>query len=228
MPTSIYKLKDGRRVPGVTTVIGRFKNSDALIRWAWKEGSEGRTLYQKRDEAADIGSYVHALVEAHLKKLPKPDPGKLLPALVDSAHQGFDAFLTWKNQTRLTLRSLETPLVSELLEVGGTPDAEGEDEGGRLYMVDWKTSSGFFYDHLVQTSAYVEISQEVRGLDYEGIHVVRFGKAIQDDKGNWVGGGEFSHHYYPITHKAVELARDLFIDYRRAYDKDAMLAKMVR
>ena len=33
-PSEGYRI-DGKRVPSVTTIIGRFKESGALLRWAW-------------------------------------------------------------------------------------------------------------------------------------------------------------------------------------------------
>ena len=40
MPTGKYEL-DGKLLPGTTTIIGKFKNSGALIHWAWKQGMDG-------------------------------------------------------------------------------------------------------------------------------------------------------------------------------------------
>ena len=34
---------DGKRVPGVTTVLGRFKESGGLIHWSWKIAFDGLT-----------------------------------------------------------------------------------------------------------------------------------------------------------------------------------------
>jgi len=33
-----YRLKNGMKVPSVTTIIGRFKDFSALIRWAYNRG----------------------------------------------------------------------------------------------------------------------------------------------------------------------------------------------
>ena len=38
MPTGQYKLSNGKLVVGTTTVIGRFKDLNALIHWAWDCG----------------------------------------------------------------------------------------------------------------------------------------------------------------------------------------------
>ena len=59
-PTLGYRLKDGTKVPGVTTIIGRFKDSGGLLWWAFEQGQaaergEINSLYDKRDAAAEAG-----------------------------------------------------------------------------------------------------------------------------------------------------------------------------
>ncbi len=39
-PKQGYRLANGDRCPSVTTIIGRFKESGALIQWAYKRGTE--------------------------------------------------------------------------------------------------------------------------------------------------------------------------------------------
>ena len=51
MPTGQYKLSNGKLVVGTTTVIGRFKDSNALIHWAWDCGKKGLDYRQERDKA---------------------------------------------------------------------------------------------------------------------------------------------------------------------------------
>jgi len=62
VPTQIYRTKDGVRVPSVTTIIGRFKESGGLIHWAWALGMEGKDYRQVRDSAADAGSLAHSMI----------------------------------------------------------------------------------------------------------------------------------------------------------------------
>ena len=66
MPTAKagYYLVDGTRVPSVTTVLGRFKESGPLIHWAWGLGIQGKDYREERDKAADAGTLAHAAVAA--------------------------------------------------------------------------------------------------------------------------------------------------------------------
>src|SRR2546429_6791259 len=72
-PKEGYQLADGTKVPGVTTIIGRFKESGALMQWAFQQGRAGKAkLYEDAEKAADIGTYVHELVRAWSRNLPFP------------------------------------------------------------------------------------------------------------------------------------------------------------
>ena len=53
-----YRGADGKKLPSVTTVLSRFKESGGLIRWAYgqgqaKERGEINDLYDSRDAAAN-------------------------------------------------------------------------------------------------------------------------------------------------------------------------------
>ena len=62
----VYKLADGTRVPSVTTITGRFKESGALIHWAWNLGMQQIDYKKARDDAADAGHIAHELIDAHI------------------------------------------------------------------------------------------------------------------------------------------------------------------
>src|SRR3990167_1835908 len=95
-PKDGYRLKDGTRVPSVTTVIGRFKESGALIHWAWEQGAAGKDYRETRDSAADSGTKAHTLVEQWIRGEPLVIDGP--EDVVRRARQAFDAFLSWADQ----------------------------------------------------------------------------------------------------------------------------------
>jgi hypothetical protein len=53
----------GKRVPSVTTIISRFKDSGGLIHWAWQQGMDGLDYRETRDKAALAGHLAHYLME---------------------------------------------------------------------------------------------------------------------------------------------------------------------
>jgi hypothetical protein len=208
-----YRLADGTRVSGVTTILGRFKESGALIRWAWGEGKAGRELYEKRDAAADVGSHIHAMVEADIHgRLTPTDPVGFSPEQVSACVSGFKAWESWRRDRHIEIVVTEVPLVSERYRFGGTLDVVWRDSGG-LCMGDWKSSAGVYSDYLLQLAAYGILWEEhypdqpITG----GYHLARFSKEH----------GDFSHHHWPD----LSDAREMFLLLVKAYELDKRLRK---
>lgn len=214
-PRKGYFNAAGDRIVGTTTILGRFKESGPLIKWAWNEGREGRELYATRDTAAEIGTAAHAMVEASIRG---NDPEQALAESgladehKDRARGAFRAYQTWASMSRLEIIDQEMQLVSEKYQFGGTPDAIGK-VNGELCLVDWKTSNGVYSDYLLQLAAYRQLWEEnhpdkpLNG----GFHLCRFAKEY----------GDFSHHYFPELADAWEMFKHL----RAAYDFDKVLRK---
>lgn len=225
-PRAGYRLKDGTKVPGTTTVIGRFKDSGALVQWAYRQGREHESLaalgkpapnslYEVTKAAADIGTVGHAMVEARIKG---GDPFALetFCGLSEGdqtkARSSFTAYESWASMSRLEVLEQEMTLVSEEHRFGGTPDAIGL-VNGQLCLVDWKTSNAVYMDYLLQLAAYRQLWEENhpdRPL-VGGFHLCRFSKEH----------GDFSHHYYADLSDAWEMFKHL----RAAYEFDFRLKK---
>jgi hypothetical protein len=214
MATFRYTTKDGARVPSVTTVLGRFKESGGLIHWAWALGIEGKDYREVRDKAADAGTYAHQLCEAYLKGQPSPDPLTQEREWI-LARGAFDAFEEWWGMTRLEAMSSEVPMVSESLRFGGCLDAACRDHEGRLHLLDFKTSNRTYPDHVIQLSAYRYLWEENNpDAKVARIHLIRFGKE----------DGSFHHHSWP--QETIDMAFEAFRLMRQLYDVDKALAKI--
>lgn len=215
-PKTGYKNAAGKTVPGTTTVIGRFKESGALIYWAYNRGKEGLELYESRDKAAELGTLVHGMVETLIRDggidranivagLEEKDKGQVMSA--------FDAFLEWFEGNQFKIVSQEEQFVSEKYQFGGTPDAIAEDGKGRIVLLDWKTSDAVYSDHIIQLGAYRlgwnETHPEMQLTG--GSHLCRFAKKF----------GDFTHHYFPD----VSDGERMFVLLREAYDLDKQLKK---
>jgi len=217
-PKGGYKLKDGSKAAGVTTIIGRFKDSGGLLYWACEQGKaiqkgEINTLYDKRDEAADAGTLAHSMVEAHINGRPLPDiPDNEIGKL---AQQGFESYLAWAQNNSIQIVEQEVELVSETYKYGGCLDAIGLDSQMRLCLLDWKTSNGCYPDYLIQIAAYRQLWEEANPNDpiTGGYHLCRFGKEHAD----------FTHHYW----NELDDAWRQFILFREAYDIDKRLKKRI-
>ena len=207
-------MADGTKVPGVTTILGRWKDSGGLLQWAFKQGQSGaRTLYEERDKAADIGTLAHAMVE---HRLTGRDPVLALAGQPDDscakARTAYAAFDSWMAQTQAQVISAEEPMVSERYRFGGTPDVVLRMPDGRLALGDVKTSNGIYRDYLMQVAAYGILWDETHDEKISGgFHIMRFSKDAPD----------FEHRYFA---ELADAAR-LFVLLRDAYDLDLQLKK---
>ena len=219
-PTAGYTLKDGTSVIGVTTILNRFKNSGPLLHWAFAQGKlaargEIKSLYDKRDEAANIGTAAHEMTECFLRgEDPTPKRNELLPSEQDrlKAQQAYEMFLEWWGQTNLKVYKYEIPLVSEQYRFGGCPDWILETPKG-LAIGDIKTSKGIYVDYLIQVAAYKHLWEENYPDEpiTAGFHICRFSKDFPD----------FDHKYCAELNEAWEQ----FLLFLRAYQIDKALKK---
>jgi hypothetical protein len=218
-PKAGYFLKDGTKVPGTTTVIGRFKDSGGLLHWAFKQGKEGKArLYDEAEKAADIGTCAHGMVEGRIKGASDAEISKYVaetlkdPAMIEQAVSAFKAYEKWAAQTAVRVVEQEIQLVSEKYRYGGTPDAIGL-IGNELCLLDWKTSNSVYQDYLIQLAAYRNLWEEnfpdrpITG----GFHLLRFAKSH----------GDFAHHYFANLDNAWRA----FVLMRELYDIDKELKK---
>lgn len=207
-----YKALDGKRVPGVTTITSRFKESGALIHWAWALGRDGQDYRKVRDAAADAGHVAHEMIDASIHGRPAELPD--LPAgILELARAGFEAFRTWRTQVELQVLSTETPLVSEAFRFGGTYDALGLVSRKRM-LLDWKSGNRVYPEHVIQCAAYRQLLRE-HEVDIDEACLLRVGKEM----------GDFHYSYFP---KAVlDVGWLAFQQMRSLYDLDAKLKKVV-
>jgi hypothetical protein len=150
-----YKGLDGTVYPGATTVLG-VKNKPALLHWAWKQGQAGLDLKKVQQEAFDIGSCAHFMLECHVKGL-EPDLGAFAADDVDKATNAYLKWLDWWQGGGFTLLHSELQLVSPDHKYGGTLDLVVKDAEGRHVLVDYKTSKAIYGEYKAQVAAYAKL-----------------------------------------------------------------------
>ncbi len=174
---------DGKPVPSVTTILGRLGKGDALIQWAAncavdhvanaiiRDGliskgdddaiistlSEARKAWTiKRDDAADIGTRVHAYARGILEGKSPPEP------LDGPAQKGIEAFWRWVEQHRIEPYAVERRVMSRQHMYAGTCDFYGLIDG-HVSVLDFKTGNGVYDEAWWQTSAYsIALDEEMR------------------------------------------------------------------
>lgn len=219
MARQIYKTQDGKRLPSVTTILGRFRESGGLIRWANKEGLAGRNSDHSRDEAAITGNLAHRMIELHIRG---EDPLSIADEVNDAdkhklgeASHAFDQFIAWLNQAGITLTESELKLIKDQEEMGygGTIDAIGI-RNGALVLLDWKTSRSLHVDVLLQVAAYGMLLKRARDINVSEYHVVRFSKT------------EHVWEHRVFEHGQLDPARLMFLSLVDAYYYDAQVNKI--
>lgn len=220
-PTQGYYNAAGDKLPGTTTIIGRFKESGGLVQWAYKSGREHermvaqgkeapRHLYDVVDAAALAGNVAHDMIEAHI--LGKEFKPEVSDEILSKATNSFNQFLEWREQSRIEIVATERAYVSERHQFGGTVDAIGRDGKGRIVLLDWKTSNAVYQDYLIQLAAYALLLEECAPeWTPQGFHLLRVAKESAD----------FAHHFFG----ELEDAKKAFVLMRELYKLDSGLKK---
>lgn len=123
----------------------------------------------RKEEAADIGSMVHEFAE-HFALGKKPE----IPEH-PKAKNGVLAFLRWIDEDKIKLSRPEEIVYSRKHGYWGIKDADGS-RGKELFVIDYKTSSGIYNEHLFQVSAYLKGAEEMYGRKYTGYWLLHFDK----------------------------------------------------
>ena len=218
-PKGGYHLANGDRVPSVTTILGRFKDSGGLMQWAFQQGRNGKDrLYEEAEKAADIGTCAHHMVELRMQGKPDEELTVYLEATLPDlemqakARSAFAAYEAWARNFNVKVVDQECQLISEIHRYGGTPDFIGL-VGNQLALFDIKTSNAIYADHLVQVAAYGQLWNETHPETpiIGGYHILRFAKESAD----------FAHHYFANLDEGWKQ----FLLLREAYEIDKVLKK---
>jgi hypothetical protein len=218
-PKAGYKV-DGKPVPGVTTVLSRFKDSGGLLHWAFAQGKLAEqgvieNLYDNRDSAGEAGTLCHLLVENHIRGISESVEKNYTQEICSRAFQGYQNYLSWEKNNNLKVVYVEEQLISRKYLFGGTMDCIFEDADGVLSIGDFKTSNSIFQDYLLQIAAYKLLWEELRPEQpiNGGFHLLRFSKEHAD----------FAHHFW----SELKDAERMFLLLREAYDLDKKLKKRI-
>lgn len=216
-PKGGYKLKDGTKVPGVTTITGRFKDAGGLIQWAFRCGLDGLDMNRSREEACDAGTACHDMIDAHLHQRTF-DPSPYEVSVLKTSEHAYLGFLEWEEQTKLQLVASEISLVSEKHGFGGTFD--GISACGSLRILDYKTSSGCYPEMLIQLAAYALLWEEnhppLIGASPQPIMGLDLLRISKPDAPN--DPVSFHHHHWSA--EVIPMAGRAFLIMRELYDLD--------
>lgn len=156
-PHITYKNSKEQKIVGVTTALNLLAKP-ALIPWAYKRGRDGLELYESRDKAANVGTIIHARIMAYFLGY-EIDNCNISPEVWKLTDNSLLSFFEWAKPRKLKTILVETPLVSNKYQYGGTPDVYGKMDG-ELTLLDFKTGAGLYPEFFVQLAAYSQLLNE--------------------------------------------------------------------
>jgi len=174
---TIYKLADGTRVPGVTTILGVL-NKPALVKWANNLGLQGIDSSKYVDDKADIGTLAHQMIADYLRGV-ETDTSEYSQKQIDQAENSVLSYLEWEKAHTIKPILIEESLVSEDWHFGGQIDCLAELDGEQV-LIDFKTSKGIYPEMLAQVSAYCILLEE-HGYAVRHARILRIGR--DEDEG---------------------------------------------
>lgn len=173
---TIYKLKDGTRVPGVTTITG-VMDKPALVKWANNLGLQGIDSTKYVDATARIGTLAHKIIECYLTD-EEPDFSDSSENEIACAKKCADKFFQWEKSRGLTKSDYalsESPLVSEKYRFGGTVDICAVVNGAAT-LIDLKTCKGIYGEHKTQIAGGYSILLNENGFALDSVLILRIGR----------------------------------------------------
>ena len=180
-----YKLKNGKRVKGVTTILSNLGwNKNVLVAWARRTALAGDDPDAVLKEAGAIGTLAHYLCECDIKG-EEPELDDYSAEQIEKAENAFLGYLEWKKMTKPKYEAIELKMVSEKYKVGGTADFVARINNS-LVLGDIKTSKGIYPEMTAQLAAYRKMYLEIQPkAKIESAMILKLDK----------NSGAFSHHF---------------------------------
>jgi len=208
MPTGDYILKD-KKLPSVTTIIGRFKNAIGLIIWSNQLGLKGLNYFDELKNAGNIGTNLHDLAELAILKKDYQLPED--PTVIHC----FNQFLEWWDNLTCEVIWTEKKFTSKKLMFGGCPDLLVKKDG-KYILVDLKTSKAIYSDMIIQLGSYKFLIEENMDIEIDRAVIVRFPKDNDDTE------------IRKFTKEELAVGLKQFKLLRKAFDLDKDLNKILK
>ena len=190
-----YKLEDGTKVPGVTTVLN-ILNKPALVIWANRLGLQGIDSSKYRDEMADIGTLAHQMILDYFKG-EETDTSEYSKSQIEFAENCLLSFWNWEKGHKIEVIMAETPLISKQYRYGGTIDCFCKLDG-QPTLLDFKTGKAIYPEFFYQLAAYEQLLAEAGQL-IEVTRILRIGRD-EDEGFEERSVGKLDKHFELFTH----------------------------
>lgn len=182
-PHQKYFLADGTQAPGGSTISKLGDSVEGLIFWAWDLGRQGKDYRKVSQEACDVGTLAHFMIEAFLNSF-VCDLSDYEQDLIDKAMVSYQKFIQWWETQDLEVVATEIQLVNEFYRYGGTIDLIAKRKNGDYVLLDFKTSKKISESYWRQCAGYAELwncNHLEDGNDIMDHAIVRIGKEEEGD-----------------------------------------------
>jgi hypothetical protein len=196
-----YFLADGTQVSGGSTISKIGEDSGGLIYWAWDLGRKGKDYRKVSQEACDVGTLAHFLIECYLNGQ-VADLEDYSTQDIEKALLCYNKFQDWWEDAKLTKVATEIQLVNEQHRYGGTIDLIATNEKGEHILIDFKTSKKISESYWRQCAGYAQL-WNVNNLD-----------AVFHEN----GGGRFTK--WITNHAIVRIGKEEEGDFEVVWKKD--------
>lgn len=145
----------------------------------------------KRDyeAAGDTGTRVHRAIEKYFET----GPSMRGVEMEDDVIKPFSAFLEWVNENDIKCL-LSEHIVYSKIGYAGTLDFIGM-VNGKKYLVDFKSSKGFWPEMPMQVAAYNYAHEEMTGEKMDGVGILRLDKETGMPEWKEVPMDKLSHYF---------------------------------
>lgn len=196
-----YRNKNNEIVPGCST-IANMLDKPALVPWANKLGLQGIDSRAFANSMADIGILTHHFIMSDLKG-EKPDTSDYSQEQIDKAETSYLQWLEWKKDKVLEPVILETPMVSEQYQFGGTPDYLGCIDKV-MVLADYKTG-GIYKEHFIQCCGYRQLAIENGYPAADKILILGLPRNSEEK-------------FQEVSYKAFDIGWQIFYNLRQVYE----------
>jgi len=227
----VYKNEEGKRVPGVSTIKNNLGwNTNVLVYWAVEETKKGNDYTKVRDKAGSSGTLVHQMIADYLMGK-ETDFTEFSKNVIDIAENSFLSFLDWEKNVEFKKNEglVETPLVSEICQFGGTPDyyvpmrKKGEKEW-KWTLLDWKSGKDIYAEALVQVVGGYTLLLEEQSNIIDQVILLNIPKG-EDDKFREIVINDVD---VINNMNVIHACQNLFVDLLNIHDYHKILNKVLK
>lgn len=194
---------------------GKDLTGEQFVAMIEKHLGEGRAAIKEMEKAGDIGTAAHKMIRWHLRTVLgiETDP---MPQLQSGASLAYAAWFKWWESSGYKPIAVEQVVWDKEHRYAGTVDCFAE-RGGKISLLDWKSSKHIYLEHHVQVAAYVKAAHNFIPVNHA--RIVRIPKSLDNIA---IEDRQLGELYDPVKRKMFSLTYEqllqIFTNNRSTYE----------